>query len=130
MKFRIAAAVHVVALYGAAFSMSATASAQNASTGERVFNQQCKNCHTVEKGAPHGIGPNLAGIFGRKAGSVAGFEASEPMKKSGIVWDDKTMAEYLRDPKTRVPDGTMVFNGLKQAAQLNDVIAYLRKVSP
>ena len=120
----------VAAVSVAAMTISTAGWAQNAATGERVFNQQCKTCHTVEKGAPHGIGPNLAGIFGRKAGAVAGFEASGPMKGSGIVWADKTMAEYLRDPKTRVPDGTMVFNGLKQAAQLNDVIAYLRKVAP
>lgn len=109
----------------AAWAVPAPAFAQNASTGERLFNQQCKTCHTVEKGGAHGIGPNLAGLFGRKAGTVG--EASEAMKKSGIVWDDKTLAEYLRDPKTRVPDGTMVFNGMKQQSQLNDVIAYLHK---
>jgi cytochrome c len=51
------------------------------------------------------------------------------MQKSGIVWDDKTMTEYLKDPKTRVPAGKMVYAGLKQQAQLDDMIAYLKKAT-
>ena len=51
------------------------------------------------------------------------------MKKSGIVWDDKTMAEYLKDPKGRVPDGKMFYACLKQQAQLDDMIAYLKKAA-
>jgi cytochrome c len=116
--------IKFLSLLAAATTLSGTAFAQQ---GERVFNQQCKNCHTVEKGGSNDAGPNLFGIFGRKAGTVG--NASDAMKASGIVWDDKTMAEYLRDPKARVPDGTMVFNGLKQANQLNDVIAHLKKVT-
>jgi len=101
----------------------------DASGGERLFNQQCKACHTVDKGGRNGIGPNLFGVFGSKAGAVQGFSFSEAMQKSGIVWDDKTMAEYLKDPKGRVPDGKMVYAGLKQQAQLDDMIAYLKKAT-
>jgi cytochrome c len=122
----IAATVSVVLTLAATVAF---AQSGDATRGERLFNQQCKACHTVENGGRNGIGPNLFGIFGGKAGAVQGFSFSEAMQKSGIVWDDKTMAEYLKDPKTRVPDGKMVYAGLKQQAQLDDMIAYLRKAT-
>ena len=108
---------------------AAFAQSGDATRGERLFNQQCKACHTVEKGGRNGVGPNLFGIFGQKAAAVEGFSFSEPMQKSGITWDDKTMSDYLKDPKARVPGGKMVYAGLKQQAQLDDMIAYLQKAT-
>jgi cytochrome c len=107
-----------------------TAAAQNgdAAKGERVF-AQCKACHTVDKGGRNGIGPNLFGVFGSKAGATAGFAFSDEMKASGIVWDDKTMAEYLKDPKGRIPGTKMVFAGVRRPEQLDDLVAYLKKVT-
>ena len=122
----IAATMSVVLTFAATVAL---AQSGDATRGERLFNQQCKACHTVEKGGRNGIGPNLFGMFGQKAGAVEGFSFSEAMQKSGIVWDDKTMAEYLKDPKGRVPDGQMVYAGLKQQAQLDDMIAYLKKAT-
>ena len=106
----------------------AFAQAGNAARGERVFNQQCKTCHALEEG-PSITGPTLHGMFGRKAGTVAGFEFSEAMIKSGIVWDDATLADYLRDPQAKVPGTKMVFNGIKQPGQLADVVAYLKEAT-
>lgn len=97
--------------------------------GERLFNQQCKTCHTVDKGGSTGLGPNLFGMFGRKAGSTEGFASSDAMKKSGIVWDDAALADYLKDPKGKVPDTKMIYAGLKRPEQLADMIAYLRKAT-
>jgi cytochrome c len=108
---------------------AAVAQSGDATRGERLFNQQCKSCHTVDKDGRNGIGPNLHGMFGHKAGAMQGFAFSEAMQKSGIVWDDKSVAEYLKDPKARVPDGKMVYAGLKQQAQLDDMIAYLKKAT-
>ncbi len=122
----IAATMSVVLVLTAS---GAFAQSGDATRGERLFNQQCKACHTVEKDGRNGIGPNLFGIFGSKAGAVQGFSFSEAMQKSGIVWDDKTMAEYLKDPKGRVPNGKMVYAGLKQQAQLDDMVAYLKKAT-
>src|SRR5882672_9374596 len=122
----IAATMSVVLTFAATVALAQSGAATR---GERLFNQQCKACHTVEKGGRNGIGPNLFGMFGQKAGAVDGFSFSEAMQKSGIVWDDKTVAEYLKDPKGRVPDGKMVYAGLKQQAQLDDMIAYLRKAT-
>ena len=106
----------------------AFAQAGNAARGERVFNQQCKTCHSLEEG-PSLTGPTLHGMFGRKAGTAAGFDFSEAMKTSGIVWDETTLAEYTSDPKAKVPDTKMVFNGLKQAGQLADLVAYLKQAT-
>jgi cytochrome c len=103
----------------------AFAQAGNAARGERVFNQQCKTCHSLEDG-PSITGPTLHGVFGRKAGTAPGFESSPEMIKSGIVWDETTLAEYSRDPKAKVPGTKMVFNGIKQAGQLADLVAYLK----
>ena len=77
----------------------------------------------------NGVGPNLHGLFGRKAGTAQGFASSDAMTKSGIVWDDKTLAEYLKDPKGRVPGAKMVYVGLKQEAQQEDMIAFLKKAT-
>lgn len=107
-----------------------SALAQSAERGERIFNQQCKACHTVEKGGPSPIGPNLFGVVGRKAGSLDGYSYSEAMKKSGITWDDAALGDYLKDPKAKVPQGKMAFAGLRQATAPGDVIAYLKKLAP
>lgn len=101
----------------------------DAARGQRVFNLQCRACHTLEKDGASVTGPNLHGVFGRKAGTVAGFESSDAMKASGIVWDETNMAEYNRDPKGKVPGTKMVYGGLKQAAQLADLVAYLKEAT-
>ncbi|KAF0097350.1 MAG: cytochrome C [Rhodospirillaceae bacterium] len=125
MKVRIAA----VAMFGVLSSASmAAAQTGDAAKGERVFGQ-CKTCHTVDKGGKNGVGPNLAGVFGRKAGTADGFKFSEAMTGSGIVWDDKALAEYLKDPKGRIPGNKMIFVGIKRQDQLDDLIAYLQKAS-
>jgi cytochrome c len=105
-----------------------SAQSGNAARGERVFNQLCKTCHALEEG-PSLTGPTLHGLFGSKAGTAAGFDFSEAMKTSGIVWDETTVAEYTRDPKAKVPGTKMVFNGLKQAGQLADLVAYLKQAT-
>jgi cytochrome c len=115
----------------AAILVAGGASAQsgNEARGERLFNQQCKACHTLDKDGARTVGPNLHGVIGRKAGSTAGFSSSDAMKASGIVWDDKTLMEYLKDPKGRVPGTKMVYAGLKQEAQQADMIAFLKKAT-
>lgn len=119
-----------VGMLVALFLFAGAAMAQSAERGERIFNQQCKACHTVEKGAASPIGPNLFGVVGRKAGSLEGYAYSDAMKKSGITWDEAALAEYLKNPKAKVPEGKMAFAGLKQAAQPGDVIAYLKNLAP
>jgi cytochrome c len=122
--FTLSLSVAVVLVAG-----SAAAQSGNAARGERLFNQQCKSCHTPGEGGASTVGPNLHGLIGRKAGSIDGFSSSDAMKASGIVWDDKSLADYLKDPKGRVPGTRMVYAGLKQEAQRADMIAYLNKAT-
>jgi cytochrome c len=97
--------------------------------GERLFNQQCKACHTLEQGGASPVGPNLHGLFGRKAGNEGGYPSSDAMKKSGIVWGDKVLIEYLKDPKAKVPGTKMTYIGLRQEEQQEDMVAFLRKAT-
>jgi len=86
---------------------------------------QCKACHSVEAGK-NGVGPSLAGVYGRKAGTLAGFKYSEPHLKSGLTWDEPTLTKYLASPKDVIPGNKMVFAGLKDSADVAAVIAYLK----
>jgi cytochrome c len=95
--------------------------------GQRVFNQ-CRACHTIEQGGRNGVGPNLFGVVGRRAGSIDGFRYSANMRtlaEGGLTWDDATLRRYLTNPKDVVPQGSMSFPGLRNPTQLNDVMAYL-----
>jgi len=97
---------------------------QAAVTPPTVFNQ-CAACHSTERGE-HGIGPSLAGVFGRRAGTAAGFEFTQAMKDSGLTWNQAGLDRYLTDPRGVVPGTTMAYNGVKDAAQRQAVINYLK----
>ena len=90
---------------------------------------KCKICHSLDKDGPNRVGPHLYGIFGRKAGSVAGFNYSDAMKQSGIVWGDKTLADYLRDPKAAMPGNRMSFPGIKDDTVLTDLLQRLKQAT-
>lgn len=96
--------------------------------GAKVF-QQCAACHSVKSGE-HLTGPSLAGVWGRKAGAATGFRRySDPLQHSDVVWDGKTLDQWLANPERFIPGNTMTFPGIKDAGQRQDVIAYLRAVS-
>jgi cytochrome c len=101
----------------------------DAARGQRLFNQQCRACHSLEQGGASVAGPNLYGLFGSKAGTTKGYQFSESMIRSGILWDDKTVADYLRDPKAAVPGTKMLYNGVRQPSQLSDLMAYLKQAT-
>jgi len=116
-------------LLGAAvLACPAVALAADAEAGKAAF-KRCQVCHRLEAGGAASIGPNLHGVFGRKAGSVEGFAYSEAMKNSGVVWDDETLAKYLSDPKGFVPGNKMAFPGIKNEAELTNLLAYLKQAS-
>ncbi len=108
---------------------ASAASAQDAAKGERVFATQCKACHTLERGGASVTGPNLYGLMARKSGGLPGYGYSEAMRRFAIVWDEKTLANYLRDPKGDMPGTKMVFAGVKRPDQLADLIAYLKEAT-
>lgn len=108
---------------------AALAQAGDAAKGERVFATQCKACHTLERGGASVTGPNLYGLMARKSGGLPGYGYSEAMRRFAIVWDEKTLANYLRDPKGDMPGTKMVFAGVKRPDQLADLIAYLKEAT-
>ena len=124
MNAMVAGALTVVLMLAAGSALAEG----NEARGERLFNQQCKACHTLNKGGHNIVGPNLNGLFGRKAGS-ADYQYSDSMKNSGIAWDEKTLDDYLKDPKAKVPETKMTYVGLRQDQQRQDVIAFLKKAT-
>lgn len=105
----------------------AFAEAGNAEAGQRVFNQ-CRACHTINEGGRSGVGPNLWGIVGRRAGAVEGFRYSSNMRElaaGGLTWTDDRLRAYIQNPKSVVPQGSMSYVGLRNDTQLNDLMAYL-----
>jgi cytochrome c len=97
-------------------------------TGAAVFKQYCAPCHSLKPGVNRHA-PSLAGVIGRKAGTLRGFEYSTAvqLQKSGLVWDAKTLDEWLRDPHAAVPETGMSFEGLKNAEQRRAVIEFLER---
>jgi len=94
--------------------------------GETLFKKNCAICHTLEEGK-NKIGPSLAGVVGRKAGSVPGFAYSAANKNSGDMWDEATLDTYLTDPRKFMPGTKMVFAGLKNSEDRKALIEYLKE---
>ncbi len=112
----------------AAMAIAAVPSpAQNPAAGAQAF-AMCKACHTIDKGGRNGIGPNLAGVVGRAAGSVPAYRYSTAMKESGLHWDEKTLEEYLAAPRKKVP-GTKMAISVADPAKRAALIAYLKSSS-
>jgi cytochrome c len=108
--------------------MAGSVAAQDkAKQGETIFKRTCGACHTVEPGKNR-IGPSLAGVVGRKAGTEQGFKYSDAMAKAGVTWSDESLNKYLSDPKAFIPGNKMAFAGLKKDDERAAVIDYLEHV--
>ncbi len=116
----------VAALALAAVSFATSAYAQDVAAGEKSFNK-CRACHQVGETAKNTVGPVLNGLFGRKSGTIEGYNYTDANKNSGITWDDAVFAEYIKDPKAKIPGTKMIFTGLKNPQQVEDIIAYLKQ---
>jgi cytochrome c len=95
----------------------------DAARGKAVFEKRCIGCHALEADRE---GPRLAGVYGRKAGSVAGFNYSAGLKDSGITWTDAMLEQWLSDPDLVVKDNNMSI-GVPKAEERRDLIAYLKQ---
>jgi cytochrome c len=113
----------------AATLASATAADPDPVNGKSVFNK-CRACHQVGENAKNMVGPVLNGLLGRKAGSIEGFNYSQANKSSGIVWDEATFREYIKNPKAKIPNTKMVFAGISDEEDIEDLLAYLKQFGP
>jgi len=108
---------------GAAVISSLSARAQSAPP---AFNA-CRACHTVQKDAKSGVGPNLHGVAGRPAASLSGFTYSAALKGAKLRWDDETLSDYLAAPMKKVP-GTRMPIATPDPAKRAAIIAYLKSL--
>ena len=112
-----------------ALAASAVSSAQAADgdpgRGQRLFGA-CAACHSLEPNRSM-TGPSLAGLWSRKAGTIASFPRYSPaLKSANIVWDDKTLDEWIKDPQHLIPGNTMTFPGIPNAQQRADLLTFLK----
>jgi cytochrome c len=102
------------------------APAQDVEKGATVF-KKCAICHKIGPGATNLVGPELNGLDGRHSGSAAGFSYSDANKNSGIVWGEATFKEYIQDPRAKIPGTKMIFAGIKNEQDVNDLWAYVKQ---
>lgn len=119
MEKLIAAAVLIAASTGVGL-------AQDVEKGANVF-KQCLACHSIGEGAKNKIGPELNGLDGRQSGSAPGYSYSDANKNSGIVWNETTFKEYIKDPRAKIPGTKMIFPGVKSEQQVDDLWAYIKQ---
>jgi cytochrome c len=98
--------------------------AQDAAAGKTSFNK-CLACHAIGDGAKNKVGPLLNGLDGRKSGTVEGYSYSDANKNSGITWGKDVFLEYIKEPKAKIPGTKMVFAGIKNEKEANDLWAYV-----
>jgi cytochrome c len=107
-------------------SSAGIALAQNVEKGATLF-KQCAACHKIGPDAKNGIGPELNALDGRHSGSVPNYSYSDANKNSGIVWNEQTFEDYIKDPRAKIPGTKMVFAGIKNEQAAKDLWAYLKQ---
>ena len=122
MKLALAAGWLLAAMTQAALS-------QDLAAGENSF-KKCLPCHAVGESAKNKIGPVLNGLDGRKSGTIEGFSYTDANKKSGIVWNEESFKEYIKDPRAKIPGTKMIFPGIKNEKEAGDLWAYLKQFGP
>jgi len=97
----------------------------DATRGKEIFERRCTGCHALDSNRE---GPRLRGVYGRKAGSVEGFEYTKGLSETGFTWDAVRLEKWLTDPEAMVPGTEMNFH-VESARERADVIRYLQIVS-
>ena len=110
-------------------SSAGAAVAGDIAAGEKTF-KKCIPCHNIGEGARPSIGPIQNGLKGRKSGTVPGYNYSDANKNSGIVWDEATFKDYIKDPKAKIPGTKMVFPGIKDEKEAEDLWSFLEQFGP
>ena len=107
-----------------ALTAASGALAQDAAAGKTSFNK-CLACHAIGEGAKNKVGPELNGLDGRHSGTAPGYNYTDANKNSGITWNKDQFLEYIKDPKAKIPGTKMVFAGIKNENEANNLWAYV-----
>ena len=110
-------------------AMAQSALAQDVAAGEQSF-KKCFPCHSIGEGAKNKVGPELNGLDGRHSGTAPGYNYSDANKNSGIVWNEATFKEYIKDPRAKIPGTKMIFPGIKNEKEVDNLWAYLKQFGP
>lgn len=116
------------AVSAAAYSAEPALAAADLARGE-LLSYACRACHALTPGEPSPAGPTLAGVFGRRAAAVEGFDYSLALRESELVWTPVVLDEWLARPADYLPGNDMAFTGFRSAADRRDLIAYLLEVT-
>jgi cytochrome c len=119
------AAIVLALAAGAAAGATKAPVAGDARNGEAIYGR-CLACHAL---AYDRTGPRHCGLFGRRAGSVPGFAYSDAMKRSTIVWDERTLDRFIANPLRTIPGTAMGYAGVSDAKERADLIAYLKQAN-
>ena len=111
----------IIGSFGVALAANPAAAA-DANHGKELY-QACVACHSEK---PDAIGPSLKGVVGRKAAALEDFRYSAPMRRANLTWDDANLRAYIADPQATVKGNRMPFGGLRNAGDVDDVVAYLK----
>lgn len=123
---RIARPGIAISLAMALAALAPSAASAQAAGGEQIFRQKCQMCHVAAAGKPAGIGPNLAGVVGRKSGGAASYAYSPALKNAKLVWTKANLDRFLSGPAKMVP-GTRMSVVISDPAQRAALIQYLSK---
>jgi cytochrome c len=122
----------VAVLSGIAYLGLSTFSASedgDASSGQLVFNNACRTCHSIREG-DNRLGPHMRGIIGRKAGSLPNYSYSSAMRGANFVWDEENLKRFIANPDEIVPGSTMKpYGGLASAESRVELIAFLKTLA-
>ena len=122
--FSAAKALSGVLILGGLLVGAPAFAAGDAAAGKVLFSQKCSLCHAPVEGQ-NKIGPSLWQVVGRKAGSLPGYTYSDAMKNANRTWSDDTLNDYLVNPRQKIPGVKMIFAGLPNETDRQNVIAYL-----
>jgi cytochrome c len=117
MKHLVIAAAVLVASTGVSL-------AQDTGAGETSF-KKCMPCHDIGEDAKNKVGPELNGLDGRKSGTAPDFNYSDANKNSGITWNEQTFKEYIKDPRAKIQGTKMIFPGIKNEKEVDNLWAYI-----
>jgi cytochrome c len=120
----------VIGLISLAAASASSAEAEPSAARGRLLFLRCASCHDISSTASPKIGPNLSGVYGRKAGSLPGYSYSAAMKHADFVWDEASLDRWLTGPNAVVPGTAMAFGGIASESDRAALIAYLRKPTP